>query len=379
MKKSIFKFSAVVMIIFIIASLAIFSGCAKKEEKEIKIGAILSLTGKAASYGEWAKKGITLAIEHLNVKGNSLRFSLIQEDSQGDAKVAVSAMNKLVSVDKVPSVIGFITSGEFLAVAPIAEEKKVVIITPVAGAPLSRGEGSYVFRTRESGVSQSKIVAEHVYNDLKIKKVSIIYENSANAVAYKDIFFETYRAYGGTIDQVLSYDEDTTDFRSLLMKIKTRPVEAIYMPGVGKIAGHILVQSKELGIKTKFFSSAGIEDPELLRIAGNTSEGLTYGAPAFSLESKEPSIKKFVEAYRKRFNEDPSVYAANAYDAMMLIAEAIKSGHATSEDIKTYLYGINNHSGASGVLTFEKNGEINKPVVLKKIMNGHFVSFGNES
>lgn len=348
-------------------------GYARKQE-EIKIGAVLSLTGKAASYGDWARKGITLAVEQLNEnKANSFRFKILQEDSQGDPKSAVSAMLKLISVDKVPVIIGFITSSEFLACAPISEQQKIVMISPVAGAPLDRKDGSYVFRTRESGEYQSKIVAGYVCNALKIKKASILYENAANAIAYRNVFENTFKSYGGQIVQSLSYDEGQADYRSILTNIKANPVDAVYLPGVGKVIGHILVQAKELGIKTQFFSSAGIEDPELIRIAGETANGIIFGAPAFSLGSEEPHIHNFIESYRKRFNEEPSVYAANAYDAMMLVAKAIKSGKKIPEKIKNYLYRISNYQGASGKISFEKNGEVNKPVILKIIKNNQFM------
>lgn len=158
-----------------------------------------------------------------------------------------------------------------------------------------------------------------------------------------------------------------------MAKIKANPVEALYIPGVGKVIGQILVQANELGIKSRFFSSAGIEDPELFRIAGEAANGTIFGAPAFSLGSEEPHIHNFIEFYRKRFKEEPSVYAANAYDAMMLIAETVKAGKRASDEIKDYLYSISDYEGASGKITFDKNGEVNKPVVLKIIMNNQFL------
>lgn len=373
MKNLFLKVSEYKLVFISVVLLVIFSvGCVKKDEKEIKIGTVLSLTGKAASYGDWARKGIALAVEQLNKTGN-LRFEVLQEDSGGDPKNAVSAMEKLISVNNVPVIIGFITSSEFLACAPIAEQREIVIITPVAGAPLDRKDGSYVFRTRESGVSQSNIVADYVYNNLNIKRSSVLYENAANAIAYKDVFVNTYQSYGGKIVQLSSYDEGQTDYRSILAKIKANPVEAVYMPGVGRVIGQILVQANELGIKSRFFSSAGIEDPELFRIAGDSANGITFGAPAFSLGSEEPHIRNFIESYRERFKEEPSVYAANAYDAAMLVIEAIRTGKRTSDEIKDYLYDISDYMGASGKITFEKNGEVNKPVVLKIIKNNQFL------
>lgn len=184
---------------------------------------------------------------------------------------------------------------------------------------------------------------------------------------------DTFQSYGGQVEQLLSYEEGQTDYRSILTKLKARSADVVYIPGVGRIIGYILVQAKELGIKPRFFSSAGIEDPELFRIAGETANGIIFGAPAFSLESEEPHLRNFIKSYRKRFKEEPSIYAANAYDAMMLVGEAVKAGKMTSDEIKEYLYDISDYKGASGKITFEKNGEVNKPVILKITQNGQFL------
>lgn len=360
-----------ILLLFLVS--LFFISCSNKQE-EIKIGSILALTGKAATYGNWAKKGITLATEQLNARSkNNIQFKVLFEDSQGDPKFAVSSMENLLSVNQVPVIIGFITSGEFLASAPLAEKRKTVIITPVAGAPLIREDGSFVFRTRENGTAQSKIVAEYMVNQLKIKNASIVFENAANAIAYKDVFNNTFSSIGGQIIQQLGYNEGQTDFRSILLEIKKKQVESVYIAGVGKIIARILIQAKELGIKSRIFSDAGIEDPELFKIAGNISDNIIFGAPAFSLNNNDSTTSNFIKAYQKRFNEDPSVYAANAYDAMMVIAKAVKSGSRTPNQIKNYLYNILNYDGASGNFTFEKNGEVKKSVILKIIKNQQFL------
>ncbi len=372
-------------ILFTVLLLIVFSipACSKKvpESKEINIGCVFALTGKAAQFGVWVKNGADLAIEEINDSGgrNGYKLKLLVEDTQSEPKLAVSAFNKLISLNKVTVAIGFVSSSEALVCAPIAEKSKVVMITPVAGTPELKDAGDYIFRTRESGLLQSYKIAGYIFNDLGHKKAAIIYENAANAVGYKEAFIEEFTRLGGQIQLNESYEEGQTDFRAILTKVKSLNPRAIYVPGVGSIIGRILKQAKELGIDAEFFSSAGIEDPELFKIAGDAAEGVIFGSPAFSVDSTDSHTKQFVSKYRNRYGDDPSVYAANAYDTVMLIAGALKdTGSTKSDDIKRYLYQIKDYQGASGQITFDSYGEVVKPIILKKIVNGNFTALNQE-
>ena len=126
----------------------VFLSCAR-EEKEVKIGAILPLTGDAALYGEICKSAADLAVEDINAKGGirGRQLAIIHEDSQADPKLAVSAANKLISVDKVSAIMGAMGSSEVLALAPILNEKKVVLVSPAATSHKISDSGDYIFRT----------------------------------------------------------------------------------------------------------------------------------------------------------------------------------------------------------------------------------------
>jgi len=173
--------SALTIISILLASLMVFSfGCAKKEEKEIKIGVILPLTGDAAKYGQSAKKGMKLAVDEINNKGgiNNQRVILIIEDSQGQVKNGVSAFNKLITIDKVPIVVGELLSSITLAIAPIANEKKIIVLSPASTAPKITEAGDYIFRNVASDIVEGQIMAEYAFNKLQYKKIAILYINN---------------------------------------------------------------------------------------------------------------------------------------------------------------------------------------------------------
>ena len=159
---------ASLLIIFVVAIL--FLGCEKKKDgevvapsnktiqiKEIKVAGIYPLTGKAATFGQWAHNGVELAIDEINAAGgvNGVKIKHIVDDTQTDNRLAVSAFNKAISIHKVDAAVGFVSSGEALACAPVAEQNNTVMITPVAGTEKLKEAGEYVFRTRESGYLQA--------------------------------------------------------------------------------------------------------------------------------------------------------------------------------------------------------------------------------
>ncbi|RKZ20523.1 hypothetical protein DRQ23_08955 [bacterium] len=150
-----------------------------KEPEVIKIGAILVLTGPDAKAGQSAREGIELAVNEINsaggIKGNLLE--IVYEDDAGDPAKAVSAAKKLIDIDKVPAVIGPMWSSSVLAVAPIAEKKKVVILSPTASAPSITKAGDYIFRNTYSDVFEGTKAAEFAYKKLGLKQAAVTYIN----------------------------------------------------------------------------------------------------------------------------------------------------------------------------------------------------------
>jgi branched-chain amino acid transport system substrate-binding protein len=279
------------------ALFVILLACSTREgaQPPIQIGGVYALTGKAASFGKDVKNGVDLSVEAINQRGGiaGRKLQVVSEDTQSDPKTAVSAFEKLITLNRIPAAVGFITSSEALACAPVAERSKVVMITPIAGTPELREAGDFVFRTRESGLLQSFKIAQYVYETLGIGEVAVLCENAANAVGYRDAFITKFEELGGKIVTSLTYEEGQTDFRIVLTRLKGSQPRAVYIPGVGKVIGRILKQARELELDTKFFSSAGLEDPVLFEIAGDAANGIIYGAPAFSLGSSEPKTSKF--------------------------------------------------------------------------------------
>jgi len=380
MKSSIKTFYLYIFICVALMMFAIFSplGCSKKqpEPKEIKIGAILPLTGDGAKYGGAAKKGIELALGELNSKGGikGTKIKIIYEDSQGVPKDGVAALQKLITTTKVPAVIGDLFSSVTLAIAPIAEENKVVVLSPTSSAPKITYAGDYIFRNCASDIFEGSVMGEYAFDKLGFKKVGILYINNDYGLGIKDIFEKIFISKGGVITVEDIFEQSSTDFRTQLTKIKSSEPEAIYMIGY-KEQSLILKQAKEIGITSQFLSTVMFEDPEIVKIAGSATEGVIYSSRAYDPESKEGVTHDFVEKYEREYNETPDIFAALSYDAMNILALAMERGGLKSDEIKNTLYSIKHYPGVVGETSFNENGDVVQPASIKTVINGKFVMY----
>jgi len=359
------------VILLIICGL-IWVSCQKKvEEKVVKIGAILPLTGDAAQWGIPPLKGAQLAIDEINSKGGirGRLLKLLPQDTKCDPKEGVSAFNKLLSVDKTKIIIGAVCSSVTLAVAPIAEKNEVLLISPASTNPKITEAGDYVFRVIPSDTLRGKVFAEYLFKNEGFKKVGIIYINNDGGRGNRDAFKERFEGLGGKIVIEETYDPEAIDMRTQLPKIKHADIEALMVVSYPRDTVLLLKQAKEIGLnKPLYFQTEAVEDPHVLRETKGAAEGIIYILPA-SASGKIP--EEFVRHYESRYEIKPELFAAEAYDIINLIAKAIKKTDSTDPTkLKEYLYTIKNYQGASGIITFDKNGDVLKPMAIKMIING---------
>jgi branched-chain amino acid transport system substrate-binding protein len=370
--------SVLTVILFIaILMTCLFMGCTKKEEpKEIKIGALLPLSGDGAKYGEEAKDGFDLAAEKINTEGgiNGKKIKIVYEDDLGTSVGAVNGFNKIVTTEKVPVVLGPMFSSTTLAVAPKAEEKKIVLFSPSASTPALTKAGDYIFRNWPSDIFEGGEMAKYAYEKLGLRKIAILAVNLDYGSGLTKVFQESFSKLGGEILLEDTYEQGNTDFRTQLSKIKAKQPDAIYLPGYYAEIGLILKQAKELGVKTRFLSCVGFDSPKALEIAGRAAEGVIFGRPAYEPESKAPKVTNFVQEFKSKYNINPGTYAAHAYDALNIVAEAVKKGGYTADGIKTALYLIKNFQGVTGDTTFDQNGDVIKPIQIMKVEKQRFLN-----
>jgi len=363
----------VIFIVCLLSFVWVFFSCVK-EPQEIRIGAILPLTGDAAKYGKASKQGIELGLQQINSSGgiHKKKLEIIYEDDQADPKLGVSAFEKLITVNKVPAVIGPLPSSVALAVAPLAERNKVVLLSPAASSPAITNAGDYIFRNVVSDLFEGMALADFVYNNLHLREVSIIYINNDFGVGLKNSFTTKFESLGGKIIASESFEQGSTDFRTQLSKIKAGNPQGIYLIGYREM-GKVLRQAAELKIKSQLLSIAMFEDPEILKIAGKSAEGVYYSFRAYDSQSGDELVKKFVEDYKSKYGVEPDIFAALSYDSIRILALAMREAGTNPEATKKFLYTIKDFPGVTGKITFDKNGDIVGTMSIKMVKDGKFI------
>lgn len=364
------------LLIVVVLAITLVLTQTKKETMEIKIGAVLPLTGNMATFGESFKSGIDLAVEETNNAGGiqDKEAKIIYEDDGGEAKLAVSAFRKLITQDKVQCVIGFVMSSTAMPIAPIAQKNKVVVVSPTATAPeLSKFKN--FFRIQPSDNYEGRVMSEFAYKQLGTREVGIFYVNNDWGKGLAQVFRNKFETLGGKISVVENYELKATDFRTQITKIKAANPEYLYILGYLKELSIILRQMRELGLKSKILSAYSFHDPKLLEIAGDVAENAIFTMPTYDAKSDDPVITEFVRRYKARYNKEPDMFAAHAYDCMKIVAFAMQEGATTGPEISDALHKIANYPGVTGKNTFDENGDVVKPLRIFAVKEGKFTPF----
>ena len=328
-------------------------------EREILLGASFPLTGDNASYGTDARRGIDLAVEEINAAPDrKFRIAVKYEDDRVDPKIGVMNMEKLTSVDKVPLVFGSAGSNVTLAMAPVANRTRTVLLSPISSAPQITDAGPFVFRTCPSDAAQAEVVAEWVLAK-GYKNIGILFVNNSWGVGLKDAFVRVLTNKGGTVVAVESSNETDPDFRSQLTRLKASSADALYMPTYSKQGGRILVQARELGLTQPIFGADTWGAPELIGTAGQAAEGVMFVVPE---EFNGPRYQSFRQAFVAKYGVEPDFNASSAYDAAHVAALAIRrviddGKEVTGEAIAAAL-GAVQFAGATGLTRFDQNGDV---------------------
>lgn len=346
-------------------------------ELNLRVGVVLPLTGDLASYGKNAKDGIELAAQELNSMaskggGGAIRISLVFEDSKGQPQPAVSAFQKLTTVDRVSCVIGDVASSSTLAMAPLANSKKVVLMSPAASAPGITDAGEFVFRVWPSDAFEASVIGDYLEKK-PYRKIGLAYVNNDYGQAMLRIIDARLKNFGGVISDAEGFEQNTRDLRAQLTKLAGAAPEVILLVSYPKDSIIFLRQYAELGLHIPIVSTSSFEDPQILKEQGKVAEGIVFSSP-LPADDADVVVGNFRKAYEARYTKKPGLVADYAYDALRVLAEAARLVGATDgESLRSGLGKIKDFYGASGLINFDTNGDVVKPAGLKTVKNGEYV------
>ncbi|MCP4719711.1 MAG: ABC transporter substrate-binding protein [Desulfobacteraceae bacterium] len=326
----------------------------------LSVGAVTPLTGKLAVYGEGFQQAMLLAAEEINAAGgiNGDTLEIVFEDNNSTSKGSVSAIRKLITIDKLSVVFGPAASSNFLAICPIAQKNKTILIGAESAAADITKCGSYVFRVFPSDLLQGTGVSE-LTTSLGYKEVVLTYVNNDWGVGLAEVFKEKFTASGGKITDELAHAEGKTDYRSEIFRIKRHHPKAVVNLTYIKEGATILKQAYETGLDVQWLMGSAAKSPKLVALAGKAAEGIIGTYPTFSQNS--PVIQAFKAAWEKKYpGKKTPIFGEYNYDMVKLAALALKdAGSADADAVKASLMKVSHgYMGTTGDKSFDENGDV---------------------
>ncbi len=345
----------------------------------VKIGLMAPLTGFAAADGLSVLNSVKLAVERVNAEGGVLgkKVELVAYDDRADAKEAVGLARKLIQQDRVVGVVGGSYSTPSRAVAPIFQDDEVPFVAAYAVHPDITKAGDYCFRNGFLGMVEGKSAAFVAVNMLKAKKIALLTSDND----FGRTLAEGVRTYLKGQDAAIVYQQTypfkEKDFKPYLAKIKETAPDLIFASGYYFQTGPIVKQAREMGIKTQIVGEEGADSPKFLEIAGPAAEGFII-TTNLNRDDKRPEVQAFLKEYRKRYGIEPDMVGASAYDAFMIIVDAVKrAGGTKGPAVRKAIAATRDFDGLTGRLKgFTKIGEVVKEVQVQVVKNGAFHYFG---
>ncbi|HJV59710.1 MAG TPA: branched-chain amino acid ABC transporter substrate-binding protein [Albitalea sp.] len=338
----------------------------------VRIGHVAPTSGWPDGVGIESENGARMAIEHLNARGitvggRRVAFALVAADDAGDEATARMAAARLVAA-KVSGVVGHLTSGPTIAAAPVYANAGIPQISPSATSPAYTRLGlSTTFRLIADDTHVARALANHAVAEMKAQRVLVIDDRSRYGRGLAEEFSKIVVAAGGHVVESLHTNGRMTDFSALLSVVKDRNPDAIFFGGFDREAGLMIKQMKDLGIGATFLAGDGACTPDLVSYwsgGAASDDQVVCATPAGVPGVGTPPVARFALDYAKRFEVEPEFFAPYAYDAVMVMVDAmVRAGSTEPAKYLPALAATRDYRGVTGVISFDDKGDVREPAL----------------
>lgn len=352
--------------------------CSKRRETSsasmpspVRVEALLPLTGPSAFLGDFCRNGMQLAVDEVNAKGgvNGGQLQLVFADTKNDPKEGIAAFQKAMIAK--PAAVIVAMSSVASAVAPLADSEKIPLFATMVSSKGATENHPSMFRLFINADVDARLMARFAAEKAGFKSVAIISVNDEMGESFSAVFSETLAASRGKVPIHERFDKAAADFRDVAAKVKSVPSDAIYLLGYDKNLGQLAKTLREQGVTQPFLSIATIAQDPVRAAAGEALNGTFFTSVDFDAESpRTPVAKSFVAAYKQGFGKNPTYFSAFSYDAVLLLAEAIRKKGPGREQVIEGLRGIDSFEGATGTLSFGGTRDARFGMLVKKIVDG---------
>jgi len=343
---------------------AIAAGHARAEDKVIKIGGLLPMSGPGSYFGAQDKQGIELALDEINRVGVAgYKFEVKYEDSGCSPLPATQAARRLLEQYKPDVVIGEECSDATLAIMPLMEQAKVPLLNAGSSSIRITEPGNpWTFRIMPNEVMQGVDIATHAYKRLNARAAVLLYENTNAGIGNAKVFNETFAKLGGKILADIGFGRDINDFTSIATRIAgagkidviptytlegqgLKITQALAQAGVTKGGGGQAIQLGTIWLPFGFEQKAGKAAVGYIRIV------------QFDPTDQRPLVRNFIDAFKAKYNQEPTHLHAHAYDQIALIADTVKRGAKDAQSIRDAFAATKSFTGVTGSVEFDKTNQ----------------------
>lgn len=362
------------------AVVTVFTGSALAEEA-YKVGGIFSVTGRASFLGDPEKKSMEMAIDAVNAAGgiDGRKLEAVIYDTEGDPTKAVMGISKLLNKDNVLAVIGPSTTPTTLAVMPFAEKTGTPLISCAAGNKITLPVNPWVFKTAQSDILAVQTIYEHMKTQ-GIKKIGILTVADAFGESGREQLEAQAGNFGLTIVQADKFGGNDTDMTAQLTKIKSAGPDAVICWGTNPGPAVVSKNAQQLGLSIPLYQSHGVASPKFIELAGDSAEGTLLPTGKILVHDLLPDadpqkavLADYAKNYTAAFKQPVSGFGGYAYDAVHILAKALKGTGGDKEKLRKNIESIKGHVGVSGVFSFspeEHNGLAPDAFVMVRIQKG---------
>jgi len=350
----------------VIAAVALAAATQVSAQEVIKIGHVGPTSGGIAHLGKDNENGARMAIDELNAKGVSIggkkvKFELLAEDDGGDPKQGTAAAQKLVD-SKVSGVVGHLNSGTSIPASKIYSDAGIPQISPSATNPKFTRQGfKTTFRVVADDVHLGGTLGRYAAKELKGKSIAVIDDRTAYGQGVADEFEKGVKGAGGkTVAREFTNDK-ATDFTAILTNLKAKKPDIVFFGGMDAVAGPMIRQMKQLGIKAKFMGGDGICSGELPKLSGGAmDDGQVVCAEAGGVEGEQKKgMEDFKARFKTKFNADVQIYAPYVFDALnVMVAAMEKAGSSDPAKYLPVLAKTTGYKGVTGNISFDEKGDV---------------------
>jgi branched-chain amino acid transport system substrate-binding protein len=374
-----FRSLALVLVVLLVGSL-VLSGCGNSStpnttaaaKDPIVLGVAMATTGNNALGDKYGVNGVQMAVNEVNKNGgiNGRELKIVTEDVGDATNVAINAFNKLAS-EKPAAIMATNVSPMILAVSPIVKQLGVPTFTGGVAVAVTAQDNPWLFRVRPSNAVAAKAAALYAIQDLKAKKIGILYVNGDFGQDGLKVITATLKENGLEPAAVEAHDPQAKDYSPQLLNLQKAGCDAMIFWTNPVNHGQILKQRKILNIKTPYIGSPAASLPSTLAlVTPEESDGIFPVAEAMMTGRDDPKVQKYVDDYAAQFKEQTDSTGPAYYDAVMMLADVMKKVGTDPAKVREELLKINGYQGIVHNYAFASNGDGAWDVVITKVQAG---------